>query len=87
MHAGERQNRSGSSLTQSQADACCASSEQEPADQSSPAPAAGPFALVSTSVVPPIPMALDPRGDRWPAHPPPVSVAVSKHVLFSVYLV
>jgi hypothetical protein len=87
MHAGERQNRSGTSLTQAQADACCASSEQDPADQSSQAPAGSPVPLVSTSVVPPIPMAIEPRGDRWPAHPPPLSAAIPKHVLFSVYLV
>ena len=84
-----QQDRSGTTatLTQTQADTCCASSEQKQSGQSNEAFAAPVSSAVLGAgiVVPPTP----PRivlTDDWRTSPSPSS-PVPKHVLLSVFLI
>ena len=88
MHKGRSEGSATQSVTQAQADSCCALSEQEQSGQSNQAFAAP----VSSAVLGPgivVPPA-QPRlvvTDAWRTGTPVPSPPVSKHVLLSVFLI
>lgn len=90
MHRGrpEEASAAGHTLTQAQADSCCAASEQQQSgqsDRSAAAPVldapAGPVVIV-----PPTPPRLV-LTEAWRASGPGPSPPVPKHVLLSVFLI
>jgi len=89
MHKGEsHHSHSAQVITQAQADTCCAASERDQSNQSSPAfVVAFSSAPLDLGVVlqPPAPALV--RRDSWRAFAPSPVAAVPKHVLLSVFLV
>ena len=87
MHTRERETDK-ISVTQAQADSCCAASEDIPASQTGTSPGLMTVALpVDTGILLPAEVPLTLRHGVWHS-PPPVPVdPVPKHILFSVYLV
>jgi len=88
MHAGQPKGSSTTqTVTQAQADSCCALSEQEQSGQSNQAFAAPVSSAVLGPgiVVPPAPPRLA-LTDAWRTRAPVPSPPVSKHVLLSVFL-
>ena len=88
MHSGQAEGSSATqTLTQAQADACCASSEQDQSGQSTQASAAP----VSTAVLGPgiVVAPAPPRlvlTDDWRTSAPVPPLSVHKHVLHAVFL-
>ncbi len=75
-------------LTQSQADACCASSEPDGATPSTaPAASAITVAVLGLGVVAPQPPRIDRFHPASSADPPTVATAVARHVLLTVFLI
>lgn len=88
MHKGHSDGSTGTqTVTQAQADSCCALSEQEQSGQSNQAFAAPVSSAVLGPgiVVPPAPPRLV-LTDAWRTASPVPSPPVSKHVLLSVFL-
>ena len=88
MHKGHSDGSAATqTVTQAQADSCCASSEQEHSSQSAPAFAAPVSSAVLGPgiVVPPAPPRLV-LTDAWRPGAPVPSPPVSRHVLLSVFL-
>jgi hypothetical protein len=88
MHAGQPKGSSATqTVTQAQADSCCASSEQAQAGQSNQVLAApvSRAVLGLGNVVPPAPPRLI-LTDAWRTGAPAPSSPVPKHVLLSVFL-
>ena len=75
-------------ITQAQADTCCASSEQQPSDQSPTS-----FltfissALLGTGIIVPAPLPALVISSAWRTSAPIPSASIPKHVLLSVFLV
>jgi hypothetical protein len=89
MHKGDS-HRSGSErvLTQAQADNCCASSERENSNQSSPTfIAAITAAVLGVGIVVPANLPALVLSDGWRTSAPIPIARVTKHVLLSVFLV
>jgi len=89
MHVDQSDGRTATlTVTQAQADSCCASSEQEQSGQSNESVAAQvPNAVLGPSiVVPPAPPRLVVT-DAWRTCAPGPSPPVAKHVLLSVFLI
>jgi hypothetical protein len=88
MHKGDS-HRSGSErvLTQAQADSCCASSEREHSNQSSPTFVAATAAVLGVGIVLPADVPALVLSDAWRTSAPLLVAPVPKHVLFSVFLV
>jgi hypothetical protein len=89
MHKGESQSSgSGRVISQAQADACCASSEQETSSQSSPTfVAAISSAVLGTGIALPATVPALVLSDGWRTVAPIPTTHVPKHVLLSVFLV
>ena len=88
MHSGQSEGSSATqTVTQAQADACCASSEQDQSGQSNqPTAATVSIAVLRPGiVVPPAPPRLV-LTDAWRTSPPVPSPPVHKHVLHAVFL-
>ena len=89
MHKGDSHS-SGSArvLTQAQADSCCASSERENSNQSSPSfVAAITAAVLGVGIVLPANVPALVLSDAWRTSAPIPIAPVPKHVLLSVFLV
>lgn len=89
MHKGESQSSgSGRVISQAQADACCASSEQKTSSQSSPTfVAAISSAVLGTGIALPATVPALVLSDGWRTVAPIPAAHVPKHVLLSVFLV
>ena len=89
MHKGESHTPgSRQRITQAQADTCCATSEREHSNQSSPTfVAAITSAVLGAGVVIPSPVPALVLSDGWRSVAPIPIGAVPKHVLLSVFLV
>ena len=75
-------------LTQAQADTCCASSEQQSSNQSTPTgTAAISNAVLGTSIVLPPSVPALVLTDAWRTDAPIPTTLVPKHILLSVFLV
>ena len=88
MHQGESSHRSGRTLTQGQADACCTVSGRDQSDQTSPSA----LAVISSAVLgsgvivrAPVPHLI--LSDGWRTAAPIPMAPVLRHVLLSVFLV
>ena len=88
MHEGDS-HRSGSGrvLTQAQADSCCASSERQNSNQSSPSFVAATAAVLGVGIVLPATVPALVLSDGWRTSAPLRVAPVPKHVLLSVFLV
>jgi hypothetical protein len=88
MHQGESNHRSGRTLTQAQADACCTVSGRDQSDRSSQSAAAviSGAVLGNGIIVPPSVPALV-SSDGWRTASPLPAAQVPRHLLLSVFLV
>ena len=87
MHAGTDASVSHRTVTQGQADTCCALSERTPSTPSSSSQIAPvTLALVSTPVVVVLPD-FEPLRNRWQSFVPIAANPVPRHILLSVFLV
>jgi hypothetical protein len=89
MHKGESdESISQRVLTQAQADACCAASEREQPDTSSPTTVVSIAApILGTGIVLPAPIPARILSDGWRTEAPRLIPPVPRHVLLSVFLV
>ena len=89
MHrSGSPDSAAGRELTQAQADACCASSDREESNPSSPPFAAAiSFAVLGPGVAVPLNRPALVLSDSWRTGSPVPSAPIPKHVLLSVFLV
>lgn len=89
MHRGEsHQSGEKRALSQAQADACCAASEEQPSHPSSPSLVTViSSAVLDGSVVIPAPVPAPVVRDAWRALAPAPVTPVHRHVLLSVFLV
>ena len=88
MHGGEHGSGADHTLTQAQADSCCASSESDPSNPSSPAfVAATSSAILGPAVVLPAIVPALVLTDAWRTVVPAPAAAVPRHVLLSTFLV
>ena len=89
MHKGESSNEpSQHSVSQAQADSCCASSERDSSNQSSPTNVASiSSAVLGTGTVLPALVPALVLSDGWRTFAPIQSPPVPRHLLLSVFLV
>jgi hypothetical protein len=89
MHKGEsHHSHSARVITQAQADMCCASSEQQQSNQSSPTfVTVIPSAVLGPSVIVPAPLPELVVRSAWRTSAPIPIGSIPKHVLLSVFLV
>jgi hypothetical protein len=89
MHKGESGNeQSGHSVSQAQADSCCASSERDSSNQSNPTNVASiSSAVLGTGTVLPALVPALVLSDGWRTVAPILSPPVPRHLLLSVFLV
>jgi hypothetical protein len=89
MHKGDSHRAAPEgALTQAQADACCAASERDQSNQTSPASvAAASSAVLGTGIVVPASIPALVLSDGWRTAAPVPIPPVPRHVLLSVFLV
>ena len=88
MHQGESNRRSGRTLTQAQADACCTVSGRDQSDQSSQSTGAViSSAVLGSGVIVPAAVPHLILSDGWRTAAPTPIVLVPRHLLLSVFLV
>jgi hypothetical protein len=89
MHKGESHHSgAGGSLTQAEADACCALSERDDSSPASPTfVAAVSVAVLGPGIVLPVSVPALVLSDDWRADSPIPTPPIPKHLLLSVFLV
>jgi hypothetical protein len=87
MHQGESSHRSGRTLTQAQADACCTMSGRDQSNQASPsALAAVSGAVLGNGIIVPASVPMLVLSDGWRTASPLPTAQVPRHLLLSVLL-